>query len=126
MKGEALIFLVSPTEQEVTPWQTALVSVQAPSGYTYTIDYSDITAAGGEVKENKNTYAIKLPRPIGWEPGGNGDNSLSEEYQIKASIELDDEGNTCGTTSTEGETTKTATITLKDELEDCDEPVVRD
>ena len=125
LKGEALIFLVSPTEQDVTPWQTALVSVQPPSGYTYTIDYSAITAAGGEVKESNNTYSIKLPRPNGWAVGGNGDNTLSIPYQISASIEVDDEGNACGTTSPGGEDTKTATITLKDELEDCDEPVVR-
>ena len=125
LEGEALIFLVSPATQDVTPWQTALVSVQAPSGYTYTIDYSAITAAGGEVKENNNTYAIKLPRPNGWAVGGNGDNTLSIPYQISASIEVDDEGNACGTTSPGGEDTKTATITLKDELEDCDEPVVR-
>jgi hypothetical protein len=126
LKGEALIFLVSPTNQEVTPWQTAIVSVQAPSGYIYTIDYSAITAAGGEVKENNNTYSIKLPRPDGWAVGGNGDNTLSIPYHISASIEVDDEGNACGTTSPGGEDTKTATITLKDELEDCDEPVVRD
>ena len=126
LEGEALIFLVSPATQDVTPWQTALVSVQAPSGYTYTIDYSAITAAGGEVKENNNTYAIKLPRPIGWTPGGNGDNTLSIPYQISASIEIEDEGNTCGVSSPGGEDTKTATITLKDELEDCDPPVVRD
>jgi hypothetical protein len=100
--------------------------VQAPSGYTYTIDYSAITAAGGEVKENNNTYSIKLPRPDGWAVGGNGDNTLSIPYHISASIEVDDEGNACGTTSPGGEDTKTATITLKDELEDCDEPVVRD
>ena len=126
LEGEALIFLVSPATQDVTPWQIALVSVQAPSGYTYTIDYSAITAAGGEVTENNNTYSIKLPRPNGWTVGGNGDNTLSIPYQISASIEVDDEGNACGTTSPGGEDTKTATITLKDELEDCDPPVVRD
>ena len=125
LEGEASIFLMSPLNQDVTPWQTALVSVQAPSGYTYDIDYSAITAAGGEVTANNNTYSIKLPRPDGWEIGGNGDNTLSIPYQISATIEIDDEGNTCGTTSPGGEETKTATITLKDELEDCDEPVVR-
>ena len=123
LKGEALIFLVSPAEQDVTPWQTALVSVQAPSGYTYTIDYSAITAAGGEVKNANNIYSVKLPRPSDWEIGGNGNNTLAKDYEIKASIELDDEGNTCGVTATME--TKTATITLKDEIEACDPIVTR-
>ena len=123
LKGEALIFLVSPAQQDVTPWQTALVNVQAPSGYTYSIDYSAITAAGGEVKNANNTYSVKLPRPAGWEIGGNGDAELSKNYEIKASIELEDEGNTCGVTATME--TKTATITLKDEIEDCDPVVTR-
>ena len=123
LKGEALIFLVSPAEQDVTPWQTALVSVQAPSGYTYTIDYSAITAAGGEVKNANNIYSVKLPRPSDWEIGGNGDNTLAKYYEIEASIELDDEGNTCGVTATME--TKTATITLKDEIEACDPIVTR-
>ena len=123
LKGEALIFLVSPAQQDVTPWQTALVSVQAPSGYTYSIDYSAITNAGGEVKNADNTYSVKLPRPAGWEIGGNGDAGLSKNYEIKASIELEDEGNTCGVTATME--TKTATITLKDEIEDCDPVVTR-
>ena len=126
LKGEALIFLMSPEEQDVTPWQTALLKVQAPSGYTYTIDYSAITAAGGEVKENNNTYSIKLPRPeSGWPIGGNGDSSLSIDYEISASIEIEDEGNTCGVSSPSGENTKTATITLKDEIEECDPEVTR-
>ena len=123
LKGEALIFLVSPAQQDVTPWQTALVKVQAPSGYTYSIDYSAITNAGGEVKNADNTYSVKLPRPAGWEIGGNGDAGLSKNYEIKASIELEDEGNTCGVTATME--TKTATITLKDEIEDCDPVVTR-
>ena len=123
LKGEALIFLVSPAQQDVTPWQTALVSVQAPSGYTYSIDYSAITNAGGEVKNANNTYSVKLPRPANWEIGGNGNAELSKNYEIKASIELEDEGNTCGVTATME--TKTATITLKDEIEDCDPVVTR-
>ena len=123
LKGEALIFLVSPAQQDVTPWQTALVKVQAPSGYTYSIDYSAITNAGGEVKNADNTYSVKLPRPADWEIGGNGDAGLSKNYEIKASIELEDEGNTCGVTATME--TKTATITLKDEIEDCDPVVTR-
>ena len=123
LEGEALIFLVSPATQDVTPWQTTLVSVQAPSGYTYTIDYSAITAAGGEVKNANNIYSVKLPRPSDWQIGGNGNNTLAKEYEIKASIELDDEGNTCGVTATME--TKTATITLKDEIEACDPVVTR-
>ena len=123
LEGEALIFLVSPAQQDVTPWQTALVKVQAPSGYTYSIDYSAITNAGGEVKNADNTYSVKLPRPADWEIGGNGDAGLSKNYEIKASIELEDEGNTCGVTATME--TKTATITLKDEIEDCDPVVTR-
>ena len=123
LKGEALIFLVSPAQQDVTPWQTALVSVQAPSGYTYSIDYSAITNAGGEVKNADNTYSVKLPRPDGWDIGGNGNAKLSKNYEIKASIELEDEGNTCGVTATME--TKTATITLKDEIEACDPVVTR-
>ena len=123
LEGEALIFLMSPANQDVTPWQTALVRVQAPSGYTYSIDYSAITNAGGEVKNADNTYSVKLPRPADWEIGGNGDAGLSKNYEIKASIELEDEGNTCGVTATME--TKTATITLKDEIEDCDPVVTR-
>ena len=125
LEGEALIFLVSPATQDVTPWQTALVSVQAPSGYTYDIDYSAITAAGGEVTVNNNTYSIKLPRPDGWAIGGNGDDELSLPYEISASIEIEDEGNTCGVSSPGGEDTKTATIVLKDEIENCTTPVTK-
>jgi hypothetical protein len=125
LEGEALIFLVSPATQDVTPWQTALVSVQAPSGYTYDIDYSAITAAGGEVTVNNNTYSIKLPRPDGWAIGGNGDDELSIPYEISASIEIEDEGNTCGVSSPGGEDTKTATIVLKDEIENCTPEVTK-
>ena len=125
LEGEALIFLVSPATQDVTPWQTALVSVQAPSGYTYDIDYSAITAAGGEVTVNNNTYSIKLPRPGGWAIGGNGDDKLSLPYEISASIEIEDEGNTCGVSSPGGEDTKTATIVLKDEIENCTPEVTK-
>jgi hypothetical protein len=125
LEGEALIFLVSPATQDVTPWQTALVSVQAPSGYTYDIDYSAITAAGGEVTVNNNTYSIKLPRPDGWAIGGNGNDELSLPYEISASIEIEDEGNTCGVSSPGGEDTKTATIVLKDEIENCTPEVTK-
>ena len=122
LEGEALIFTMTPSV-EVTPWQIGIINIHAPAGYTYTVDFSQVENAGGYVTNDNATYSVKLPRPSDWEIGGNGDNTLAKYYEIEASIELDDEGNTCGVTATME--TKTATITLKDEIEACDPIVTR-
>ena len=121
VEGEALIFTMTPSV-EVTPWQAGLISIHAPEGYKYTVDFSEVEAVGGYVKNENTTYTVKLPRPAGWEIGGNGSTS-SATYNVKAKIEIDSEENTCGFESDEN--TKTSIITLKDEVEDCDPVVTR-
>ena len=121
VEGEALIFTMTPSV-EVTPWQAGLISIHAPEGYKYTVDFSEVEAVGGYVKNENTTYTVKLPRPAGWEIGGNGSTS-SATYNVKAKIEIDSEENTCGFESDEN--TKTSIITLKDEVEECDPVVTR-
>ena len=118
LKGEALIFTISPSTVETTPWQQVILTVNAPEGYEYTVDYSELTAAGAIIKEGNNTYGIKIPRPDGndWKTAGNGDPTVSEEYEFTANIEVSGE-NACGTMQ---DGTATSTITLKDVTEVCD------
>ena len=121
VEGEALIFTMTPSV-EVTPWQAGLISIHAPEGYKYTVDFSEVEAVGGYVKNENTTYTVKLPRPADWTIGGNGSTS-SATYNVTAKIEIDSEENTCGFESDEN--TKTSIITLKDEVEECDPPVTR-
>ena len=116
LKGEALIFTISPSTVETTPWQQVILTVNAPEGYEYTVSYDDLTAAGAIIKEGNNTYGIKIPRPDGWGTAGNGDSDDSEEYEFTANIEVSGE-NACGTMQ---DGTATSTITLKDVTEVCD------
>ena len=114
LEGEALIFTLTPTEAETTPWVPVLFTVNAPQGYEYSMDYSKLPA-GAVIKEGENTMSVKLPQPANWPTGGDGTN-LSEQYTIKAILEADGGTSVCGTTI---KTDKTSTITLKQTYEDC-------
>lgn len=119
LEGEALIFTVSPSTVETTPWQQVILTVNAPEGYEYTVSYPDLTAAGAIIKEGNNTYGIKIPRPDGWGTAGNGDPDDPEEYEFTANIEVSGE-NACGTMQ---DGTATSTITLKDVTEECKDEI---
>ena len=120
LNGETLIFNIKPSVVETSPWQQSIVTVNAPEGYEYTLDYSALTAVGAEVKENGNAYTIKIPRPSDWEISGNG-TAKKETYTITATIDAEGE-NSCGAKI---ENTANATINVNDVTEDCDPPIVK-
>ena len=120
LNGETLIFNIKPSVVETSPWQQSIVTVNAPEGYEYTLDYSALTAVGAEVKENGNAYTIKMPRPSNWEISGNGE-AKTETYTITATIDAEGE-NSCGAKI---ENTANATINVNDVTEDCDPPIVK-
>ncbi len=123
LNGEALIFTISPSSVETTPWKQVLLTVNAPEGYEYTFDDSSINNATvrASVKKDNNTYAIKIPRPTAWGIGGNGDPNTQTQYQVSATIEVSGE-NQCGTIQNG---TATSTITLTDVTEDCNPEIVK-
>ena len=123
LNGEALIFTLSPSSVETTPWQQVMITVNAPDGYEYTFDDSSINNATvkATVKKSNDTYAIKIPRPSAWGVGGNGDPDTQTQYQVSATIEVSGESE-CGTIQNG---TATSTITLKDVTEDCNPEIVK-
>ncbi|MBR2618061.1 MAG: CotH kinase family protein [Paludibacteraceae bacterium] len=123
LNGEALIFTISPSNVETTPWKQVLLTVNAPEGYEYTFDDSSINNATvrASVKKDNNTYAIKIPRPTAWGIGGNGDPDTQTQYQVSATIEVSGESE-CGTIQNG---TATSTITLTDVTEDCNPEIVK-
>ncbi|MBR2368922.1 MAG: CotH kinase family protein [Paludibacteraceae bacterium] len=123
LNGEALIFTLSPSSVETTPWQQVMITVNAPDGYEYTFDDSSINNATvkATVKKSNDTYAIKIPRPSTWGVGGNGNPDTQTQYQVSATIEVSGESE-CGTIQNG---TATSTITLKDVTEVCDPEIVK-
>ena len=123
LNGESLIFTISPSSVETTPWKQVLLTVNAPEGYEYTFDDSSINNATvrASVKKDNNTYAIKIPRPTAWGIGGNGDPDTQTQYQVSATIEVSGESE-CGTIQNG---TATSTITLTDVTEDCNPEIVK-
>ena len=120
LNGETLIFNIKPATVETSPWQQSVIFVNAPTGYEYILDYSALTAVGAEVKQNGNTYTIKVPRPNIWETAGNGAEK-KVTYQISATIDAEGD-NACGA---QIENTATATINVNDVTEDCNPPIVK-
>ncbi|MBR3871321.1 MAG: CotH kinase family protein [Paludibacteraceae bacterium] len=123
LNGEALIFTLSPSSVETTPWQQVMITVNAPDGYEYTFDDSSINNATvkATVKKSNDTYAIKIPRPSAWGVGGNGDPDTQTQYQVSATIEVSGE-NQCGTIQNG---TATSTIILNDVTENCNPEIVK-
>jgi hypothetical protein len=119
LNGETLIFNIKPNIVETYPWQQSIVTVNAPEGYEYVLDYSALPV-GAEVKENGNAYTIKIPRPSDWEISGNG-NAKKKTYTITATIDAEGE-NSCGAKI---ENTANATINVNDVTEDCETPIVK-
>ena len=119
LNGETLIFNIKPNIVETYPWQQSIVTVNAPEGYEYVIDYSALPV-GAEVKENGNAYTIKIPRPSDWEISGNGE-PKKKTYTIKATIDAEGE-NSCGAKI---ENTANATINVNDVTEDCETPIIK-
>ncbi|MED9995571.1 MAG: CotH kinase family protein [Paludibacteraceae bacterium] len=120
LKGEALIFMISPSEVETTPWQSVQITVSAPEGYDYTLNTDELEADNAVIKENGDAYGIKIPRPNDWATGGNG-TAKSKVYNVTATIEVSGD-NACGTAIAN---TAQSTITLSDVTENCDPEIVK-
>ena len=118
LNGKALIFTISPSLIETTPWQPSIFTVNAPEGYVYTLDYSELTEADAIIKENGNVYTFKIPRPNDWGTGGNGEEK-SVNYRVTATIDADGE-NSCGT---QHANTATLNVEFSDVTEDCETPI---
>ncbi len=114
LEGDALIFTINPSTIETSPWQQNVITVNAPTGYEYEINFSALTNVGTEVKENGDSYTFKVPRPGAWETAGNG-TAKSVQYTISATIDAEGE-NACGTQISN---TATSVVTLKDVTENC-------
>ena len=114
LEGDALIFTINPSTIETSPWQQNVITVNAPTGYEYEINFSELTNVGTEVKENGDSYTFKVPRPNGWGTAGNG-TAQSVQYTISATIDAEGE-NACGTQISN---TATSVVTLKDVTENC-------
>jgi hypothetical protein len=114
LEGDALIFTINPSTIETSPWQQNVITVNAPTGYEYEINFSALTNVGTEVKENGDSYTFKVPRPGEWGTAGNG-TAKSVQYTISATIDAEGE-NACGTQISN---TATSVVTLKDVTENC-------
>ena len=119
LNGEALIFTINPGTVETSPWIQNVITVNAPEGYDYTIDFSALEQ-GTVVKENGDTYTFKVPRPSTWGTAGNG-TAKTNEYTITATIDAEGE-NACGAKL---ENTATAKVKLNDVTENCDPQIVK-
>ncbi|MEE1183377.1 MAG: CotH kinase family protein [Paludibacteraceae bacterium] len=122
LEGEALIFTITPSLAETTPWQQVQLTVNAPAGYEYTLNVDDeLKKDNVIIKENGDSYGIKIPRPAEWGVGGNGEPAQSKQYNVTATIEVSGE-NACGTIQ---DGTATSTITLKDVTEKCEPEIIK-
>ena len=119
LKGEALIFTITPSLAETTPWQQVQLTVNAPVGYEYTLNVDELKADNAIIKENGDSYGIKIPRPA-WGVGGNG-TPVSKQYNVTATIEVSGE-NACGTISNN---TATSVVKLNDITEACNPEIIK-
>jgi hypothetical protein len=120
LKGEALIFTITPSSAETTPWQQVQLTVNAPAGYEYTLNVDELKADNAIIKENGDSYGIKIPRPAAWGEGGNG-TEQSKQYNVTATIEVSGE-NACGTISNN---TATSVVKLNDIIEVCNPEIIK-
>ncbi len=120
LNGEALIFTITPSLAETTPWQQVQLTVNAPVGYEYTLNVDELKADNAIIKENGDSYGIKIPRPAAWGVGGNG-TPVSKQYNVTATIEVSGE-NACGTISNN---TATSVVKLNDITEACNPEIIK-
>ena len=124
LEGTGLDISISPASIETTPWVPVVVQVKNESGYEYTLTYTDRSLDQVKdliIERSGDTYKYHIPRPAAW---GTGNEAVEGErkdisYGIKATLQIGDANNQCGTS---GELpSATATIILQDEdNDDCD------
>lgn len=121
MQGEPLQFnlVLNPGNGVTTPWVPVTLTVEAPAGYDYTYDDSEVEAAEGVIikKLGNDAYSYTFPRPEAWGTGNDANASDPRDprqYGVKVTLNVETVDNTCGTVDTE----KHATITLEDEGDD--------
>ena len=121
MQGDPLQFnlVLNPGNGVTTPWVPVTLTVEAPAGYDYTYDDSEVEAAEGVIikKLGNDAFSYTFPRPEAW--GTGNDTNASDprdprQYGVKVTLNVETIDNTCGTVDTE----KHATITLEDEGDD--------
>ena len=126
LEGTGLDISISPASIETTPWVPVVVQVKNESGYEYTLTYTD--GSLDQVKDliierSGDTYKYHIPRPAAWGIGNEAVEGEREDisYGIKATLQIGDANNQCGTS---GELpSATATIILQDEdNDDCPQP----
>ena len=121
LEGTGLDISISPASIETTPWVPVVVQVKNESGYEYTLTYTD--GSLDQVKDliierSGDTYKYHIPRPAAWGTGNEAVEGEREDisYGIKATLQIGDANNQCGTS---GELpSATATIILQDEDND--------
>ena len=121
LEGTGLDISISPASIETTPWVPVVVQVKNESGYEYTLTYTD--GLLDQVKDliierSGDTYKYHIPRPAAWGTGNEAVEGEREDisYGIKATLQIGDANNQCGTS---GELPSvTATIILQDEDND--------
>lgn len=121
MQGDPLQFnlVLNPANGVTTPWVPVTLTVEAPAGYDYTYDDSEVEAAEGVIikKLGNDAYSYTFPRPEAWGSGNNANTSDPRDpryYGVKVTLNVETIDNTCGTVDTE----KHATIILEDEGDD--------
>jgi hypothetical protein len=121
MQGDPLQFnlVLNPGNGVTTPWVPVTLTVEAPAGYDYTYDDSEVEAAEGVIikKLGNDAYSYTFPRPEAWGTGNDANASDPRDprlYEINVSLNVEVIDNTCGSVDTE----KHATITLQDEGDD--------
>ena len=121
MQGDPLQFnlVLNPGNGVTTPWVPVTLTVEAPAGYDYTYDDSEVEAAEGVIikKLGNDAYSYTFPRPEAWGTGNDANASDPRDprqYGVKVTLNVETVDNTCGTVDTE----KHATITLEDEGDD--------
>ena len=121
LEGTGLDIAIKPASIETTPWVPVVIQVQNETGYEYTLTYTD-----GELDKQPNiiieksgdTYKYHIPRPAAWPAGDEQQEGERADinYSIKATLQVGEGNNQCGST---GELpSATATITLQDEPND--------
>ena len=116
LKGTGLDIAIKPASIQTTPWVPVVIQVQNETGYEYTLTYTD-----GELDKQPNiiieksgdTYKYHIPRP--WPAGDEQQEGerVDINYEIKATLQVGEGNNQCG--STTELPSATANITLKDE-----------
>ena len=126
LEGTGLDISISPASIETTPWVPVVLQVHNESGYEYTLTYTDRSLDQVKdliIERSGDTYKYHIPRPAAWGTGNEDVEGEREDisYGIKATLQIGDANNQCGTS---GELpSAAATIILQDEdNDDCPQP----